>query len=130
MPVGRCSTLLALESADRVAAQYEREVSIMIRVSVIYPNEPGKRFDWAYYLDKHQPSVGQRLFPLGLQRKEVDRGIGTAQPGAPPPFLVMSHMYFATSEDMQKCLACAGELMSDIPNFTDIKPQIQISEVL
>jgi uncharacterized protein (TIGR02118 family) len=102
----------------------------MFRVSVMYPNEAGKRFDWKYYLDKHQPWVNQRLSPLGLQRKEVDRGIGTAQPGAAAPLLVVTHMYFNTSEDMKRCLACAGELMSDVPNFTDIQPQVQISEIL
>ena len=102
----------------------------MIRVSVMYPNETGKRFDWTYYLDKHQAAVHQKLQPLGLVRKEVDRGVGTAQPGAQAPFIAMAHMYFDCMEDTQKCLAHAAELMSDVPNFTDIQPQVQISEVL
>ena len=27
----------------------------MIKVSVMYPNKPGARFDHAYYRDKHMP---------------------------------------------------------------------------
>ena len=102
----------------------------MIRVSVMYPSAPGKKFDRDYCINKHQAAVHSALQPLGLVRKEVDRGVGTVQPGAPPPFIAVAHMYFTCTEDMQKCLAMAGQLMSDIPNFTDIQPQIQISEVL
>ena len=69
------------------------------------------------------------LDPYGLAKSEADRGIGTVQPGAPAPFVAIGHMYFNCMDDLQKCLPHAGELMSDISNFTDIQPQIQISEV-
>jgi uncharacterized protein (TIGR02118 family) len=101
----------------------------MIRAIAIYPNTPGNRFDWEYYLNKHIAGLKQ-LVGKGLVRVEVDKGIATAQPGAPAPFLCMAHMYFATIEDMQKCMAGAPELMADIPNFTDIQPQVQVSEIL
>ncbi len=55
----------------------------MIRVSVMYPNESDK-FDMDYYLNKHIPLVHQLLDSFGLVRTEVDKGIGTAEPGAPP----------------------------------------------
>jgi uncharacterized protein (TIGR02118 family) len=35
----------------------------MIKVSVMYPNKPGARFDQAYYLDKHMPMVKARMGP-------------------------------------------------------------------
>jgi uncharacterized protein (TIGR02118 family) len=101
----------------------------MIRASAIYPNTPGTRFDWDYYMNKHIPAV-RSLAKMGLVRVEVDKGIGSAQPGAPAPFLCMAHMYFNTMEDMQKCMAGAAEMMADIPNFTDIQPQLQISEIV
>ncbi len=33
----------------------------MIKVSVFYPNEEGKKFDWEYYLNKHIPMVRQKF---------------------------------------------------------------------
>ena len=103
----------------------------MIRVSVMYPNKPGAKFDWAYYLNKHIVAASQKLSPFGMVRGEVDKGIGTARPDAPAPYLVMAHMYFNNIGDVQKGLSAhGGELMADIPNFTDIQPQVQISEIL
>ena len=102
----------------------------MIRISVMYPNAPAARFDWNYYLDKHMVMVHQMLDPVGLVRAEVDKGLGTAQPGSPAPFVAACHMYFGSMEDMQKCMSRGPEMMSDIPNFTDSQPQIQISEVV
>ena len=102
----------------------------MIRVSVIYPNEPGKKFDWDYYLNNHKTLVREKLGGIGLVKAETDRGVGTVQPGAPAPFIAVGHMYFECMEDLQKCLPSAGELMSDVPNFTDIQPQVQISEIV
>ena len=35
----------------------------MIKVSVLYPNSAGGRFDIAYYVDKHMPMVRQGDIP-------------------------------------------------------------------
>ena len=76
----------------------------MIRVSVVYPSGPGMKFDWQYYMDKHIPAV-RKLTPMGLVRVEVDKGMASAQPGAPAPFLCMAHLHFNNMDDMQKCMA-------------------------
>jgi uncharacterized protein (TIGR02118 family) len=101
----------------------------MIRASIMYPNQPGARFNWDYYMNKHIPAVRQ-LTSKGLARIEVDRGIATAQPGAPAPFVCAAHMYFNNMDDFQKCMTASTDLMADIPNFSSVQPQIQISEVL
>ena len=44
----------------------------MIRASVLYPNEPGKKFDLDYYINKHMVMVRKRLKSHGLVRDEVD----------------------------------------------------------
>ena len=31
----------------------------MIKVSVFYPNQPGAKFDHAYYAEKHMPMVAE-----------------------------------------------------------------------
>ena len=101
----------------------------MIRVSAMYPNAPGIRFDWKYYLEKHMVMARQLIEPYGA-RAEVDRGIGSAQPGASAPYVAVCHMYFKSMEDLHKVMAQAGSMNNDIPNFTDAEPQFQISEIL
>jgi uncharacterized protein (TIGR02118 family) len=103
----------------------------MIRVSVLYPNQPGKKFDHKYYMEKHVPLAGNRLRPHGLIRTEIDRGISAADPKAPAPFLVVAHLFFNSVDDVHNAFRAVGrEVMGDIPNYTDIQPQIQISEVV
>jgi uncharacterized protein (TIGR02118 family) len=103
----------------------------MIRVTVLYPNEGGKRFDHDYYAGKHLPMVMDRLKGSGMTRYEVDRGLAGGGPGAPPPFVAACHLYFNTAAEFEKGIGAHGaEIMRDIPNYTDISPQIQISEIV
>jgi uncharacterized protein (TIGR02118 family) len=105
--------------------------AIMVRISVLYPNEPGKRFNHAYYPGKHLPMVMDRLKSFGMLRYEVDKGLAGGSPGAPAPFVAACHLYFNAAGDFQKGIAANGkEIMGDIPNYTDIAPQIQISEII
>ena len=106
-----------------------KEVNTVIRVSAMYPNTTGTRFDWEYYMNKHISAV-RKLTAVGLVRIEVDKGIGAAQPGASAPFVCMAHMYFNSMEDMQKCMAEASDLMADVVNFTNVQPQVQVSEII
>lgn len=102
----------------------------MIRVSVIYPNKPGARFDHKYYAEKHAALVNDRLKPLGMLRIEVDRGIAGATPDAPPPFVAVGHLIFSSFDGFQKAFGAHGaELLADVPNYTDIEPQIQVGEI-
>ena len=103
----------------------------MVRVSVLYPNESGKKFDVDYYVNRHMKLVRDRLAPSGLLRTEVDRGLAGGGPGAPAPFIAAGHLYFNRVEDFQKGMGQHGaELLGDIPNYTNIQPQIQISEIV
>ena len=40
----------------------------MIKVSVMYPNTPGARFDHAYYRDKHMPLITRRRASSSAER--------------------------------------------------------------
>lgn len=103
----------------------------MIRVSVMYPSGEGKSFDIAYYTDTHMALVRERIGGMGVRKIEVDRGLAGGAPGAPAPFACMGHLYFDSVEAFQKAMGTHGkELMADVPNFTNITPQIQISEIL
>lgn len=101
----------------------------MIKVSALYPNVPDKKFDMEYYCSQHIPMVQQKL---GAACKEVtvDAGLGGVEPGSPAPYVVMGHLYFDSIETFQTAFGLHGQaIMGDIPNFTDVQPTIQISEV-
>ena len=103
----------------------------MIRVSVMYPSGEGKKFDVEYYVSKHMALVQQRLGSLGLLRWEVDKGMAGGAPGAPAPFAAIGHIYFSSIADFQAAMKPHGkELFADVPNFTNISPQVQISEIV
>ena len=103
----------------------------MIRISVMYPVEAGNKFDTDYYLQKHMPMVRSRLSAKGMVKAEIDKGLAGATPGSPAPFAVIAHLYFKSVNEFQAAFgAHAGEIMGDIPNYTDVQPQIQISEIL
>lgn len=100
----------------------------MIRVSVLYPSGEGKKFDHDYYAKKHMPLAGQLLKPV---RYEIDKGLAGGAPGSPAPFIAACHIYFNSLGDFQNTMGAHGKtLIDDIPNYTNIQPQIQISEIV
>ena len=103
----------------------------MIRVIVSYPNDPTKKFDLDYYMAKHMPMVAAKLGPHGMKTWTVTKGLAGMAPGSPAAFMIQASLDFATMEGVQAGMALeAPGIMADIPNYTDIAPQIQIDEVL
>jgi len=101
----------------------------MIKVSVFYPNEEGKRFDTGYYFSKHIPMLQQKL-GAACKGLAVEQGLAGAEPGSRPTYLIMFHLYFDSVEAFQAAFTPhAQAIMGDIPNYTNIQPTIQISEV-
>ena len=102
----------------------------MIKVSVLYPHQEGARFDHAYYAEQHLPLI-QRLMGASLLRHEVERGLSGARPGSTPPFVAACHLYCASLADFQQGFGPhAKAILADVPNYTDIQPQTQISEIV
>ena len=102
----------------------------MIKVSVMYPNQPGARFDHAYYRDRHMPLVKARMGDA-CRTYTVDRGLGGGMPGSPATYVGMCHIYCDSVEAFQAAFnPHAKEILDDIPNYTDLTPVIQISEVV
>ena len=101
----------------------------MIKVSVFYANGEGQRFDIAYYCEKHMKLV-QRLCGPALKGMAVEHGMSGMAPGSAPPFLAMGHLYFETVAAFQASFGPhVNEIVSDVQNYTNIEPTIQISEV-
>lgn len=102
----------------------------MIKVSVMYPQTDGARFDHDYYRDKHMPMVQQRMGAACL-RYTIDKGLAGGAPGAPAPFVAMCHIYAESVAAFQAGFGPhAREIMADVANYTDLQPQMQISEVV
>jgi uncharacterized protein (TIGR02118 family) len=102
----------------------------MIKVSVMYPNTPGARFNHEYYRDKHMPMVQAKLGPA-LKYYTVDKGLAGGAPGAPATYVGMCHLFCDSVESFQAGFGPhAHEIMADIPNYTYIAPVMQISEVV
>jgi uncharacterized protein (TIGR02118 family) len=102
----------------------------VIKVSVMYPNKPGARFDHGYYRDRHMPLVKARMGE-SCRYYTVDKGLAGGTPGAAAPYVAMCHIYCESLETFQKGFGPhAQEIVGDIPNYTDLSPSIQISEVV
>jgi uncharacterized protein (TIGR02118 family) len=101
----------------------------MIKVSVFYPHREGARFDMDYYCKSHMPMVQQKL-GAACKRVAVEEGIGGGAPGASPAYAAMGHLYFDSAQAFETAFAPhAQAIMADIPNYTDIQPVIQVSEI-
>jgi len=101
----------------------------MIKVTVLYPNSGGAKFNMDYYVTKHMPTVRQRLGAV-CKGVAVDQGVAGGTPDSPPSFIAMGHLLFDSVDAFRKAFAPhAEELMADVANYTSIEPLILISEV-
>ncbi len=101
-----------------------------IKVSVMYPYQPGARFDHDYYRDRHMPMVQARLAGACLFYT-VDKGLAGGAPGEPPAFVAMCHIHAESVPTFQAAFGPhAKEIQADIANYTDIVPVLLISEVV
>ena len=101
----------------------------MIKVSVLYENTPGQKFDMAYYMSKHIPLVKQKL-GAACKRVEIDQGLAGVQSGSKPRFIAQANFLFDSVEAFQQAFAPhAQAIMADIPNYTTLEPIIQLNEV-
>lgn len=102
----------------------------MIKVSVMYPNSPGTKFNHEYYRDTHMPLVKARM-GANLKYYTVDKGLAGGTPDAPATYAAMGHLFCDSVEAFQAGFGPhATEILGDIPNYTDITPVIQVSEVV
>ena len=102
----------------------------MIKFHVLYPRTDSGRFDHAYYRDKHMPMVVQKL-GSACRSYSIDKGLAGGGPGAPSPFFAACSITCDSVESLQQAMAPnAKAITSDLPNYTDAKPVVWISEVV
>jgi uncharacterized protein (TIGR02118 family) len=118
-------------SGSRIALRkfHGKEHGKMIKVSVLYADREGSNFDMDYYCNKHIPMVQEKL-GAACKRVEVDQGLSGGDPGSGATYVAMGHLYFDSVEAFQAAFGPhAGAIMGDIPNYTNIQPILQISEL-
>ncbi|WP_429324171.1 EthD family reductase [Paraburkholderia sp. GAS348] len=102
----------------------------MIEVSVMYANTPDARFDHEYYRDRHMPLLKKCMGEACLYYT-VDKGLAGGSPGEPATYVAMCHFFCDSVESFQTDVGPhAKEIFGDIPNYTDLVPTLQISEVV
>lgn len=95
----------------------------------MYPDSG--RFDMDYYLNIHMPRSIELLGAgKGYRGVSVERGVSGASPGSVPTYVAMCHITFDSADDfIAVFMPNAAVLQGDMPNYTDIEPVIQFSEV-
>jgi len=101
-----------------------------IKLTVLYPNGEGKTFNMEYYSNNHVSLVG-KLLGEAVIGATVESGIGGGAPNSSAPFAAIGNLYFNSLESFENSFGPNAEtIMADLPNFTNIEPIIQISEVM
>jgi uncharacterized protein (TIGR02118 family) len=101
----------------------------MIKVSVLYPNKPGNHFNVDYYVGVHMP-MAVKLLGSAIKAVSVEIGVGGATPDQPAPYAAIAGFTCESIEAFSSAsMPVIGQLQGDIPNYTDIEPVFQISEI-
>lgn len=101
----------------------------MFKVSILYPPTPSGRFDMTYYTERHMPMVKNKIGETCVGFT-VDAGLAGGAPGSPAPYVAIGVLLVNSLDAFGAAMAQHGAaIMSDIPNYTDSQPVIQLSEV-
>lgn len=102
----------------------------MVKIIGNYRWFDGAKFDHSYYQQEHMRLTSELLLPLGLQRLESDKTLSGA-PLKAGQVVASSTAYFETLAAAQAALAQTGaQLVADVPNYTNIRPELHICEVV
>lgn len=123
------SAILLFGCTDKSSTATNTGEKAKIKVTILYPNDEGKTFDMDYYANKHMPMVDSLLGDVMLGFS-IDKGIAGGRPDYPIPYLAIGYLYFDKLSDYNEVFPPNAEkIVGDIPNYTNIKPLVQISEV-
>ncbi|MFY0673851.1 MAG: EthD family reductase [Bacteroidia bacterium] len=101
-----------------------------VKVQVMYPQTDNSTFDIEYYTQKHLPMVGG-LFGDLVKGLSIDKGISGPMPDSPKTYMVTANMLFDSAAEFSNAFAKhAPAILEDMPNYTNVEPVIQISEVI
>ncbi len=100
-----------------------------VSLQVIYPASEEATFDYDYYVDTHLPLIEENWGEL-MEMVEASRGLASG-PDVPPAYLLIATITFPDLDTLDKAMGeKGGEIIDDVVNFTNVRPQILIGEVL
>jgi uncharacterized protein (TIGR02118 family) len=104
----------------------------MTKISFLYPNSQGRRFDLEYYVEKHMPSSIDLLSVHPVFRGvSVEREVSAGAGREAPPYIAVCNYLFETFDDFLAAVTPHMALLrAHVSNYTDIEPVVQISEVV
>jgi uncharacterized protein (TIGR02118 family) len=106
---GSAKLTQSLDQRRRSTGQHQMKEHVMIKVSVMYPNTAGARFDHTYYKDKHMPLLKARMGDA-CKSYTIDKGLGGGAPGAPATYVGMCHIFCDSIEVSGRLwAACQGD---------------------
>src|SRR5688572_27549728 len=89
----------------------------MIKVTILYPNGDGKKFDMDYYSHKHMPMIAS-LLGDSLKLFEIDKGLAGRTPDESIPFLAIGYLYFDKLSAFQNSFGPhAEQIRGDVQNY-------------
>ena len=100
----------------------------MVTITILYPNKEGGRFNVDYYVNTHMP-MSIAKFGEALKSVNISIGQNAGTPGSQPPYIAICQMLFESQDAfMQRFNEISGDLIADMPAYTDIDLIFQISE--
>jgi uncharacterized protein (TIGR02118 family) len=93
----------------------------------MYPDAEDATFDMDYYINKHIAMVKEKCAPA-IRECTVEQGLAGPEPAR---YKVIARLGVDTMDDFLKYVAPNDPIFAaDVPNFTNIRPVIQINEVV
>ena len=99
-----------------------------VSLQVIYPIGTETHFDFDYYVGTHLPLVGEHM-GSHIERTVVTKGI-VGGPDEAAGHYAIATIIFEDQDAMNDAMSKAGPVLADLPNFTNVKPQMLIGEVI
>ena len=99
-----------------------------VSLQVLYPITDGTTFDYEYYAGAHMQLVAKHMGEH-LSGTLVTKGLAGG-PDTPPGYYALATMTFADQAAMSAAMQNSAPVMADIPNFTNVRPQILVGEVI
>ena len=100
----------------------------MVKLTVMYPYSPGCRFDMDYYINHH---IAIHKADPNVLAIIIEQGKDGFRQSPTPEMVCMAHFFYESIGKLNESRTPekAKRQEADLPNFTDIIPQDQISEV-